>query len=147
MEASYPAGKKLELLSKIERREAAIPPPAYRGGSVLAAILMIEKYIEAISAGQVMAVDWRTIKDMLGEEPQRTHTCTIFRDSGSFPPQEKVFSDQIAEEQIDDILHQAGVRFMAESYKDGKPYLPIETRYFSSVKLAAGPWIKNPNHK
>ena len=30
---------------KAERREAAIPPTAYRGGSILAAILMNTKYI------------------------------------------------------------------------------------------------------
>ena len=108
---------------------------------------MIEKYIEAINAGQIVSVDWRSIKEMLGEEAKRTHTCYIHVNDGSFPPKEEVCADQLTEEEIAKILRQTNVRFMAETYKDGIPYMPIETRYFSSVESTSGPWIKSPNYK
>lgn len=108
---------------------------------------MIKKYVEAISAGQIVSVDWRSIKEMLGENAERTHACAIYIDDGSFPPAEKVCSDQFTEKQIGEFLQQADVRFMAESHKDGMPHLPIEARYFSSAKPISGPWIESPNYK
>lgn len=108
---------------------------------------MIEKYIEAINAGQIVSVDWRSIEETLGEDAKRTHSCSIHVNDGSFPTKEEVCADQLTEVQIVEILQQTSVRFMAETYKDGIPYMPIETRYFSSVKPISGPWIEYPNYK
>ena len=108
---------------------------------------MTKKYVEAINAGHVMSVDWRSIEELPGEDAKRTHSCSIHVNDGSFPPKEEVYADQLTEEQIVEILRQANVRFMAETYKDGIPYMPIETRYFSSVKPVSGPWIEYPNYK
>lgn len=88
-----------------------------------------------------MSVDCRSIEEMLGEQAERIHLCSIFEDGSSFPPKEEVSSDQLTEEQIADALRQSNVRFMAETHKDGLAYLPIETRYFSGQKPASGPWI------
>lgn len=108
---------------------------------------MIEKYVEAINAGKILSVDWRSIEDMLGENIERLHTCAIYTDDGSFPPKNETYSNQFTEEQICEILKQADTQFMAETYKDGVPYLPIEHRYFSALKPTSGPWIQNPNCK
>ena len=108
---------------------------------------MVEKYIEAINAGKIISVNWRSIEEMLGENAGRTHACSIYTDDGAFPPEGETYTDQLTEEQIAEVLHQTNVRFMAETHKDGVPYLPIETRYFSSTKPVSGPWIENPNYK
>lgn len=107
----------------------------------------VEKYIEAINAGKIISVNWRSIEEMLGENAGRTHACSIYTDDGAFPPKGETYTDQLTEEQIAEVLHQTNVRFMAETHKDGVPYLPIETRYFSSTKPVSGPWIENPNYK
>lgn len=108
---------------------------------------MIEKYIEAINAGQIVSVDWRSIEETLGEDAKRTHSCSIHVNDGSFPTKEEVCADQLTEVQIVEILQQTSVRFMAETYKDGIPYMPIEARYFSSMEPVSGPWIESPNYK
>lgn len=108
---------------------------------------MTKKYVEAINAGQIMSVDWRSIEEMLGEDARRTHTSSIHANDGAFPPKDETNTDQLTEEQIADVFQQTSVRFMAETHKDGVPYLPIEIRYFSSTKPVSGPWIENPNYK
>lgn len=108
---------------------------------------MTQKYVEAINAGQIMSVDWRSIEEMLGEDAERTHTCSIHADDGAFPPKGETHTDQLTEEQIAEVLQQTNVRFMAETHKNGIPYLPIETRFFSSIKPVFGPWIESPNYK
>lgn len=108
---------------------------------------MTKKYVEAINAGQIMSVDWRFIEEMLGEDAGRTHTCSVHVDDGAFPPKGETYTGQLAEEQIAEVLQQTNVRFMAETHKDGILYLPIETRFFSSIKPVSGPWIESPNYK
>lgn len=103
---------------------------------------MIEGFIEAINAGQIFAVDWQSITEMLGEDMKRTHVCTIYRNDGAFPPKQEICSRQLTEEHICEILQRANIRFMAETYKDSEPYLPIETRFFSSMKTKSAPWIE-----
>ncbi len=106
---------------------------------------MTQKYVEAINAGQIMSVDWRSIEEMLGEDAERTHTCSIHANDGAFPPKGEMHTDQLTEEQIAEVLQQTNVRFMAETHKNGIPYLPIETRFFSSIKPVSGPWMIMPS--
>lgn len=105
---------------------------------------MIDKYVQALRDGKIISIDWRTIREMLGEDGNRLHECSICTESSTFPP-ENAETHSLTETEIFEILHQANVAYMADVYKAGVPYLPIETRYFSNVQPKAGPWVQSPN--
>lgn len=107
---------------------------------------MIEKYVQALTDGKIVSVDWRSIQEMLGENGGRVHACSICIDDNSFPPKVEDSND-FTEDQICEILNKAGVEYMAEKHKDNVLYLPIEVRWFACHKPEIGPWIENPNRK
>lgn len=98
---------------------------------------MTDKFILAISEGQIVSVDWRGIQEMLGEEPKREHDCSICS-NGSFPP-EPMETFQMTEEQISDALSKSPSLYMAEVFPSGKLYMPPEKRFFSACPHD-GPW-------
>ena len=38
---------------------------------------MVEKYVKALTDGYIIAVNWSSIEEMLGEQADRLHECSI----------------------------------------------------------------------
>ena len=106
---------------------------------------MVEKYVKALTDGYIIAVNWSSIEEMLGEQADRLHECSICPIEDGFPPKPQS-TDQLTEDQIAEVLRRSNVKFMADTFKDGLPFLPIEIRYFSCATPKTGPWNKNPNY-
>ncbi len=105
---------------------------------------MPEKFIEALECGNIVAIDWSSIEEMLGEKPARLHTCSICINEDCFPPK-GTYSTSLTEEQIKEILHRGNIQYMAETYKQRTFCQSIEARFFATAKPLVGPWIHNPN--
>ena len=106
---------------------------------------MVEKYVKALTDGNIVAVNWSSIQEMLGEKANRRHECSICAIGDAFPPKPQD-SDQLTETQIAEVIRMSNVQFMADVHKDGLPFLPIEVRYFSCVAPKSGPWYESPYH-
>ncbi|MCM1569154.1 MAG: hypothetical protein NC081_06870 [Roseburia sp.] len=104
---------------------------------------MVDKIVQALSGGKIISIDWHSVQEMLGENSQRSHECSICSNDGAFPPKAEE-TVTLSEEDACNVLHQAKPAYMAEIHKDGISYLPIEIRYFSVAEPQVGPWIKNP---
>lgn len=101
---------------------------------------MLQEYIDASVAGKIIAVDWIGIEGMLGESPERLHKCSICEDNKAFPPQ-VVKENEFSEADISKILKAMPINYMAETYEQGQPHFPIETRFFATTKPSTGPWL------
>ena len=104
---------------------------------------MVDKYIQALSDGKIVSVDWHTIQEMLGEDENRLHACSICENGDVFPPN-AVETTELNESQICEILSKARVGFMAETYTGNSPLMSIKMRFFSNAKPTTGPWMAGP---
>lgn len=108
---------------------------------------MKNKFVKAIKAGRIIAVEWAPIQEMLGESPQRKLSCSLCEDGDVFPPTANE-TQAFCEEEVMSILQQADVNWMAEVH-DPAASIPLlgrtMTRYFAVEKPSAGMWFQNPN--
>lgn len=105
---------------------------------------MISLYVEALKAGKILAVDWRNIDEMLGEDMGRKIQCSICKNSSEFPPVTEETHD-LSEAEVMDIIRQAGIKWAAFDYINGTPLSRFKTRYFAVIKPRAGQWLEDPN--
>lgn len=104
---------------------------------------MIQKFVEALKDGKILAVDWREIDEMLGEDPGRRIKCSICSEGDSFPLIPEKTHD-LREEDVMEVIRQAEVKWIAFDFANGTPLSRFKTRYFAAKKPAVGQWLKNP---
>ena len=93
----------------------------------------VDSFVRSITDGMILGVNWEGIQEMLGENKQRLHLCTLHTNTSSFPSaaeRERSFT----EEQIKAILCQGNPRWMKEVYENGDFLKPISVRYFAVDK-------------
>lgn len=105
---------------------------------------MIQKYVEALKDGKILAVDWQEIDEMLGEDPNRKIKCSICDDGNCFPPIAEETHD-LREEDVMEVIRQAGIRWASFDYVNGTPLSRFKTRYFAAKKPSVGQWLESPN--
>lgn len=105
---------------------------------------MINKFVQALADGKIMAVSWRNIQESLGENGEQQQKCSICSNEDVFPPK-PLETYHLSETEVSQILNQASIGWMAETY-EGEPLVsPIKARYFISIEPKAGTWLKGPN--
>lgn len=104
---------------------------------------MIDAFVNKIAEGMIFSVDWHGIREMLGEEEGRSHTCTILPNADTFPlqPQETA---TFSETDIKVIISRSHIKWMRETYEEGNPLYPITARFFSAVEPRSEQWLKIP---
>lgn len=103
----------------------------------------VESFVRSITDGMILGVNWEGIQEMLGENKQRLHLCTLHTNTSSFPSaaeRERSFT----EEQIKAILCQGNPRWMKEVYENGDFLKPISVRYFAVDKPKSEGWLDVP---
>lgn len=104
---------------------------------------MIQKFVEALKGGKILAVDWQKIDEMLGEAPEREIKCSICSEGNSFPPIPEE-THGLREEDVMEVIRQAGIQWASFDYVNGTPLSRFKMRYFAAKKPAVGQWLKNP---
>lgn len=101
-----------------------------KGGGTLMR-LTDEQIIKALSDGLVIAVEWKDISEVLGEQPNREINCSICSNDMEWPPEPlKSQSGSILESDLAQALSTAKVNWIAAKYLEGTMLSREETRYF-----------------
>lgn len=103
----------------------------------------IESFVQGITDGMILGVDWEEIQEMLGEDKQRLHLCALHPNIPSFPsPAEREHS--FTEGEIMEILRRVNPCWMREIYKNGNLFESITARYFAVDKPKSEGWLGVP---
>lgn len=123
--------------------EEALDGKEGAGREEIAAEVEIKTFVQGIADGMILGVDWEGIQEMLGEDKQRLHLCTLHPNIPSFPsPTEREHS--FTEGEIMEILRRGEPHWMKESYEKGELFDPISVRYFAAVEPESEGWLGVP---
>lgn len=123
--------------------EEALDGKEGAGREEIAAEVEIKTFVQGIADGMILGVDWEGIQEMLGEDKQRLHLCSLHPNIPSFPsPAEREHS--FTEEEIMEILRRGEPHWMKESYEKGELFDPISVRYFAAVEPESEGWLGVP---
>lgn len=100
-------------------------------------------FVQKIADGMIFSVDWQGIREMLGEEKDRKHVCSLHPYTEGFLSTAQNTAN-FSEEEIRTIIRNSDIRWMRETYEQDNPLYPILTRYFSAVEPKAGQWLRIP---
>lgn len=126
--------------------EEALDGKEGAGREEIAAEVEIKTFVQGIADGMILGVDWEGIQEMLGEDKQRLHLCSLHPNIPSFPsPAEREHS--FTEEEIMEILRRGEPHWMKESYEKGELFDPISVRYFAAVEPESEGWLGVPGVK
>lgn len=116
------------------------------GREEIAAEVEIKTFVQGIADGMILGVDWEGIQEMLGEDKQRLHLCTLHPNIPSFPsPTEREHS--FTEGEIMEILRRVNPCWMKEIYKNGNLFESIIARYFAVDEPKSEGWLGVPGVK
>lgn len=106
-----------------------------------------EQIIKALSDGLVIAVEWKNISEVLGEQPNREVICSICSNKMEWPPEPlKNRSGSILESDLAKALSTAKVNWIAAKYLEGSMLSREEIRYFSEKEpLVRSMWTTAEN--
>ena len=97
---------------------------------------MIQKFVEALKNGKILAVDWQEIDEMLGEDLNREIKCSICDDGNCFPPS-PVETHDLREEDVMEVIRQAEIRWASFDYVNGTP-LQVQDAVLCGKKALGG---------
>lgn len=110
------------------------------GRKEIAAEVEVETFVQGIADGMILGVDWEWVQEMLGEDKQRLHLCTLHQNIPSFPsPAEREHS--FTEGEIMEILRRVNPCWMKEIYKNGNLFESITARYFAVDEPKSEGWL------
>ena len=120
--------------------EEALDGKEGAGREEIAAEVEIKTFVQGIADGMILGVDWEGIQEMLGEDKQRLHLCTLHPNIPSFPsPTEREHS--FTEGEIMEILRRVNPCWMKEIYKNGNLFESIIARYFAVDEPKSEGWL------
>ena len=116
------------------------------GRKETAAEVEVETFVQGIADGMILGVDWEGVQEMLGEDKQRLHLCTLHQNIPSFTsPAEREHS--FTEGEIMEILRRVNPCWMKEIYKNGNLFESITARYFAVDEPKSEGWLGVPGVK